>query len=127
MRATNTRRAVTLPDGDHRRRAAIGSSGRVTIEEGRRSQRIAHCKQKKVIFAGMGAWQPKASNRQIAKTLNVGQDTVRRVLGAKAPAGSKKTNQNKGRENDTGAKAPPTPLTGAAAAKIIERRHCNWS
>ena len=60
--------------------------------------------------------QPAASNRQIARTLGVGKDTVSRDLGANAPRADENAKERKGAKPNAGANAPAA-LTGAEAAK----------
>jgi hypothetical protein len=60
--------------------------------------------------------QPAASNR-------IGATTVRRDTAPHGAPGSKKASQNKGRKDDTAPNgARGSDLSGAAAAKIVERR-----
>jgi N6-adenosine-specific RNA methylase IME4 len=66
---------------------------------------------------------PKTSNRKIAKTLGISMDTINRDVGANAPAAQKNPSQNNGEKDRGGANAPG--ISGAAAAKIVERRTNN--
>lgn len=65
--------------------------------------------------------QPKVSNRQIAKTLGVAKDTIKRDLGANAPRGSKKSNKNSASDGTNGANAPPPETDGREAEKAAQR------
>ena len=63
--------------------------------------------------------QPKASIRQIARTLGVDEKTVRND----SASSRKSTNQNKGEKRQTAEKsAAGSELSGADAAKIVQRR-----
>jgi N6-adenosine-specific RNA methylase IME4 len=68
--------------------------------------------------------QPKVSNRRIADTLGVNRSTVDRDTGAKAPPRGKNTKAIKASANASGANAP-YEVSGAGAAKIVERRLTN--
>jgi N6-adenosine-specific RNA methylase IME4 len=80
---------------------------------------------RKRIAARIKELQPKVSNRAIAKTLGVDEKTIRND-GAERSAGSgKNVSPVKGATASAAEKsAPPTPreVSGAAAAKIVERR-----
>jgi transposase len=65
--------------------------------------------------------QPQASNRQIAKTLGVSKDTVRRDTGANAPPPAKNPNENNHAKHTTGANAPPG-LSGAEVVRLAQRQ-----
>jgi hypothetical protein len=65
--------------------------------------------------------QPKASNRQIAKTLGCNRSTIDRDTGANAPRQSKKPNEKNQPRKSVGAFAPCN-VSGTKAAKIVERR-----
>ena len=65
--------------------------------------------------------QPRASNRQIAKTLGVSKDTVRRDTGANAPPPAKNPNENNHAKHTTGANAPPG-LSGAEVVRLAQRQ-----
>ena len=67
--------------------------------------------------------QPKASNRQIAKTLGTGHSTIDRDVAPKWAASDKKSNANKDTSASNG--APPT-IAGDAAAKLAQRDFVAW-
>ena len=77
--------------------------------------------QRKRLVLRIKELQPKASNRQIAKTLGVGHDTIDRDTGrgANAPRGQRNPESN---QESAGANAPRPELTGEQAAKLVERR-----
>lgn len=76
--------------------------------------------QRKRIAARIKALQPKVSNRSIAKVLGVGRRTVDRDVGPNGPPGEKRAGNAKGGKTETGPNGPPA-LSGAAAAKTVER------
>jgi hypothetical protein len=81
-------------------------------------------KERKAIVLRIKELQPAVSNRQIARTLGLGHDTVDRDLGrgADAPA----TDENsRDRETNNGANAPFVTMTGRQAAVTINRREHN--
>jgi N6-adenosine-specific RNA methylase IME4 len=77
--------------------------------------------ERKRLAAKIKALQPKASNRQIAKTLGVSKDTVRGDLGGeKSPRQSKKAIKNKGVNGGSGENSPHS-LPGDEAARVVAR------
>jgi N6-adenosine-specific RNA methylase IME4 len=62
--------------------------------------------------------QPKASNRQIAKTLGTSHQSVGRAVGPSGPPRAKRTNATKGGKAAGG---PSGPFSGAAAARAVGR------
>jgi hypothetical protein len=78
----------------------------------------ANVDQRQRIVKRIKELQPAASNRQIARTLGVGKDTVSRDLGANAPRGDESAKERKGAKPSAGANAPAV-LTGAEAAKRV--------
>ncbi|UPK03142.1 MT-A70 family methyltransferase [Bradyrhizobium sp. 170] len=77
--------------------------------------------QRKEIAKLIKEKQPKASNRQIAKTLGVRETTVRRDVAPNgAPAGKKPSNVSEAKASAAPNGAPA--IAGAAAAKLIARR-----
>ena len=77
--------------------------------------------QRKRIAARIKELQPKASNRAIAKTLGASHQSVGRDIGPNGPHAEKKKNQINADKAGAGPNGPPA-LSGAAAAKIVERR-----
>jgi hypothetical protein len=65
--------------------------------------------------------QPVATNTAIARTLGVDKETVRRDLGANAPASPKKVSGIIKKQSEASANAPQ-PVSGAKAAAIVERK-----
>jgi hypothetical protein len=64
--------------------------------------------------------QPKVSNRQIARTLEVDQETVRRDVGAANAAQSSKNAKNINDAKDAdAANAAPTEFTGERARAVV--------
>jgi N6-adenosine-specific RNA methylase IME4 len=78
----------------------------------------ANVDQRQRIVKRIKELQPAASNRQIARTLGVGKDTVSRDLGANAPRGNENAKERKGAKPSSGANAPAV-LTGTEAAKRV--------
>jgi N6-adenosine-specific RNA methylase IME4 len=80
----------------------------------------ASAEARKRIAARIKALQPKASNRQIAKTLGVGKGTVDRdVRGPNGPRSEKKMNQISGGGGPSGPNGPS--VSGAQAARVVAR------
>jgi hypothetical protein len=77
--------------------------------------------ERKKIAERIKKLQPKVSNRQIAKVLGTGKDTINRDVGANAPAQRTKAKDNKADKTLDGANAP-SALSGAAAAKAVESK-----
>jgi hypothetical protein len=68
--------------------------------------------------------QPKASNRQIAKTLGVNPSTIDDDVRAGNPAAAKKNNSKHSEAKSSGAGNPAPALSGAAA-KLIALATCD--
>jgi hypothetical protein len=70
--------------------------------------------------------QPKVSNRTIAKTLGVGRRTIDRDTGPNGPRADQKASKISASEPKAGPNGPqpvvPHEISGARAAKIVERR-----
>jgi hypothetical protein len=64
--------------------------------------------------------QPAVSNRRIAKAIGVSRQTVDRDTGPNGPPQVKNSRETKAAKSTTGPNGPP--LSGANAAKIVERR-----
>ncbi|MBR0753473.1 hypothetical protein JQ604_14895 [Bradyrhizobium jicamae] len=77
--------------------------------------------QRKRIALRIKELAPKVSNRQIAKTLGVSRQTINREAGTNVPRAGKTLNQINSPKASAGTNVPPAP-SGAAAAKIVERR-----
>jgi hypothetical protein len=81
----------------------------------------AHRSPSKEIAQRIKQLQPKASNRQIAKTLGVGETTVRRDAAPNgAPAGKNLSNVSEAKASTAPNGAPA--IADADAAKLIARR-----
>jgi N6-adenosine-specific RNA methylase IME4 len=78
----------------------------------------ANVDQRQRIVKRIKELQPAASNRQIARTLGVGKDTVSRDLGANTPLADENAKESNGTKTSAGANAPAA-LTGAEAAKRV--------
>jgi hypothetical protein len=74
--------------------------------------------ERKKIAERIKQLQPQASNRQIAKVLGTGKDTINRAVGANAPAQNEKANDSKADKTSGGANAPP--LSGPVAFEVPE-------
>jgi hypothetical protein len=113
-------------------RAKMEASGDVSKLDTRRDRKgrtqLAHkpkpkpapAEQRKRIAQRIKELQPKASNRQIAKTLGVNHSTVDRDIGANAPPRSKKHNDNNDGRAIDGANAPPPDLSDKQPAHTDE-------
>jgi hypothetical protein len=77
--------------------------------------------QRKRIAQRIKELQPKASNRQIAKSLGVGRRTVDRDTGPNGPAAQKKVPTITAGKPGRGPNGPPA-LSGEAAAKAVEAK-----
>jgi hypothetical protein len=76
--------------------------------------------QRKRIAESIKALQPAASNRQIARTLGVDDRTIRRDTAANAAPAAENTNEYNWPNEGPAANAA-RPLSGAQAAKLVER------
>jgi hypothetical protein len=82
----------------------------------------ASAEARKRIAVRIKALQPEASNRQIATTLGVSRETVRRDLGTNVPPQQGNPSKDKGAQSQGGTNVPPPPtLGGAEAAQAVER------
>jgi N6-adenosine-specific RNA methylase IME4 len=79
----------------------------------------AVAEERKEIAALIKRNQPKASNRQIAKTLGVNRMTINRDIGTNVPPEDKSTSNINDRENLGGTNVPS--LSGAAAAVAVHK------
>ena len=85
-------------------------------EIGLNKNRANECER---IATHIKALQPKASNRQIAKTIGADERTVRRDTAANAAPVEKTAKENRDESGRSAANAAPS---GAQAAKLIDRR-----
>jgi N6-adenosine-specific RNA methylase IME4 len=76
--------------------------------------------QRKRIALKIKQYQPKVSNRQIAKTLGVAGETIDRDVATNVAPAGKNVNLSKGGKHSPATNVAPT-LSGAVAAKTVER------
>jgi N6-adenosine-specific RNA methylase IME4 len=81
----------------------------------------AVAEQRKRVALRIKQLQPKATNRQIARTLGSSHTQVGRDLGTNVPVADKKARKINAGQTPAGTNVPPV-LAGAAAAKLIARR-----
>jgi hypothetical protein len=81
----------------------------------------AAAEQRKRLARRIKELQPRASNRQIAKTLGVGRSTVNRDVGPNGPPPAKNSNENNHAKHTTGPNEPPT-LSGAEVVRLAQRQ-----
>lgn len=78
--------------------------------------------QRKRIAERIKQLQPKASNRAIAKTLGVGETTVRRDTAPNGAPGGKNTSHNNGAKSSGAPNGAQSAISGAAAAKAVDAK-----